>query len=119
LLGPVALFEDGDTALHLRCDRGARQAPVGTETAVIAEDAAADRHRAIYIWTGEARVDGHAVHGAAETLFQESAESVITAPPGKFGWHASSCRHQDSSLESADSFEKFAKFASRLTLMDY
>src|SRR5262249_34381929 len=76
-VGRVELREDGDAALQLGADRGARQTPIWAEAAVVAKHAAAHSDAAVHVRTGEAGVDGDACDAAAEALPQEPAERIV------------------------------------------
>ena len=96
VLCAVALLKDGDAAFHLLANRCPRQAPVGAEAAIVAEDASTHGHRAVHVGTRETGVYGHAINLAAEPRAQETAERVIAAFRRKSCRHVNAWRHLQS-----------------------
>ena len=78
-LGAIALLQQTDAAGHLIADRTAGQTAIGTEAAIVAEDATTHGHGAIHVGTGKAGVDGDAINPAAETFTEETAERPVAA----------------------------------------
>ena len=89
VLGAVAAFEQFDAAPNLLAHRNAGLATIGAEAAIVAIDAAADRHRAVDVWTGKAGVHGDTKDFLAKAFPQKAAERIIATlrrhPRSSFG----------------------------------
>jgi glycosyltransferase A (GT-A) superfamily protein (DUF2064 family) len=66
----VTQFQASNAILNLLCDRPPGSAPTGAETAIVAKRAAADRHRAVHVGTGEPGIDADFLNTMAKLLTQ-------------------------------------------------
>src|SRR5262245_1729369 len=81
-LSPVALAKNRDAALYLGPNGSSRQAPIGTEAAVIAIDATPCGHSAIDVGASKAGVDGDPINTSAKAFLQKVAEGPIAPVQG-------------------------------------